>query len=53
MLQKIEDKVESTKPNHIPLVNGSSEESCSETSNKTVNGRVDIGLISEPVTGAA
>lgn len=52
-LQKIEDQVDSVKSNHIPLLNGSSEGTCSESSNMSVNGRVDIGIASEPVTGAA
>ena len=51
--QKIEDAVDSGKSNHLPLLNGSSEGSCSETSSMTVNGRVDLGLASEAVTGAA
>lgn len=52
-LQKIEDQVDSSKSNHVPLLNGSSEGSCSETSNMSVSGRVEIGIASEPVTGAA
>ena len=51
--QKIEDHVDSNKPNHLPLLNGSSEGSCSDSNNMTFNGRVEIGLASEPVTGVA
>lgn len=53
VLQKFEDQVDSGKSNHMPLINGSSEGSCSESNNMTANGRVEIGLASEPVTGAA
>ncbi|XP_034240771.1 platelet binding protein GspB isoform X2 [Thrips palmi] len=52
-LQKIEGQVDSAKSNHIPLLNGSNDGTCSETSNMSVNGRVEIGIASEPVTGAA
>ncbi|XP_026275184.1 uncharacterized protein LOC113204282 [Frankliniella occidentalis] len=46
VFQKIEDETEATKPNHIPILNGSSEGSCSDKS-------VAVSLKSEPVTGAA
>lgn len=53
VLQKIEDQVDTAKSNNLPLLNGSNEGTCSETSSMTVNGRVEIGIASEPVTGAA
>lgn len=51
--QKMDDHVESSKTTNVHRMNGSSEGSCSESKSMSVNGRVDIGITPEPVTGAA
>ncbi|KAK3930638.1 ATP synthase subunit b [Frankliniella fusca] len=46
VFQKIDDNSEATIPTHIPILNSSSEGSCSDN-------KVAVSLKSEPVTGAA